>query len=122
MANRDILNSPRVQHVAAKMRLNPFGQTVVLKLSFVEFLVSERDVDPVAATESPELHELRGDGLQMIYQFQIYSIFKPEAEKQLRFEIEMKPDIFLEHSNQWYSFRTVALFSNRRHKSQSTLQ
>lgn len=32
MENREILNSPSVQHVAANIRLNPNGQTVVFEL------------------------------------------------------------------------------------------
>lgn len=59
MANREILKRPRVQHVAANIRLNPFGQTVDLKCSLLgDVLVSFRDV------ESPESQEFRGDGLK----------------------------------------------------------
>lgn len=31
MENRDILNRPRVQHVAANIRLHPYGQTRVFE-------------------------------------------------------------------------------------------
>lgn len=31
MEKRDMLNNPNVQHVAAKTRLNPNGQTVVFE-------------------------------------------------------------------------------------------